>query len=153
MVWRSSILLAVLFGVAKVRTLANGLGQTPARGWNAWNSIRCEGLNEVLIREVADAMVSSGLRDAGYTYVNIDDCWQVARNPATGAIVPDPVRFPSGLKMLADWLHSHDMLFGIYTAAHGRTCQSRPGSYLYEEIDSNSYCQFGIDYLKIDTLY
>jgi hypothetical protein len=107
-------------------------------------------------------------------YVNIDDCesgtlltvpvsvrfyhtlrsagWQVARLPDSGIIVPDPARFPSGLKAIASWLHAHKMLFGIYTAAHARTCQSRPGSYLYEDIDASAYCDFGIDYLKIGAL-
>ena len=77
--------------------LDNGLGRTPARGWNAWNSIRCEGLNEKLIREVADAMVSSGLRDAGYTYVNIDDCWMVRTRPSpcSHTLFPPPVPTPA----------------------------------------------------------
>jgi alpha-galactosidase len=107
-------------------------------------------IDERAIKQIALTLKSSGLAAKGYRYVNIDDCWQVAREPVTGVIVPDPARFPSGLKAIADWLHNEDMMFGIYTAAHGTTCQSRPGSYLYEQIDSRSYCGFGIDYLKID---
>eukprot|EP01050_Picozoa_sp_SAG11_P015839 SAG11_NODE_2096_length_3832_cov_2.091347_2_plen_816_part_00 len=126
-----------------------GVSLTPPMGFNSWNFYHCN-IDERAIKQIALALKSSGLAAKGYRYVNIDDCWQVAREPVTGVIVPDPARFPSGLKAIADWLHEHDMMFGIYTAAHGSTCQSRPGSYLYEQIDSQSFCEFGIDYLKID---
>ena len=118
-------------------------------GFNSWNFYHCN-IDERAIKQIALTLKSSGLAAKGYRYVNIDDCWQVAREPETGIIVPDPARFPSGLKAIADWLHEREMMFGIYTAAHGTTCQSRPGSYLYEQIDSRAYCEFGIDYLKID---
>ena len=81
-------------------------------------------------------------------YVNIDDCWQVSR-AANNSIVPDPVRFPSGLLSISRKLHSQNLKFGIYTAAHQFTCQHRPGSWQMESIDSQSYCDFEIDYLKV----
>ena len=130
--------------------LNNGLGRTPARGWNAWNSIRCEGLNEQLIREVADAMVSSGLRDAGYTYVNIDDCWMATKRSADGHLKPHPQRFPSGMKVLGDYIHSKGLKFGIYSCAGHTTCEGHPASFGYEHIDAADWASWGVDYLKYD---
>eukprot|EP00050_Salpingoeca_kvevrii_P007394 m.295919 g.295919 ORF g.295919 m.295919 type:complete len:914 (+) comp13288_c0_seq1:1-2742(+) len=120
----------------------------PPMGFNSWNFYHCN-IDEVTIKAIADAMVANGMREAGYRYVNIDDCWQVARNP-DGTIVPDPVRFPSGMAALADYVHSRGLLFGLYTAQGSRTCQSRPGAYNYELIDAATYCEWGVDYLKID---
>merc|ERR1719313_2374198 len=85
----------------------------------------------------------------GYSYINIDDCWQVARD-AEGKIIPDPVRFPSGMKSLADYVHSKGLKFGLYTARGHGTCQSRPGSLNHELIDAASYCSWDLDYIKID---
>ena len=103
------------------RGLDNGVGLTPAMGWNSWNRFRCEGLNEELILEVAQAMVASGLRDAGYVYVNIDDCWMEKRG-ADGHIIPFKSKFPSGMKALGDKIHALGMRFGIYSCAGERTC-------------------------------
>ena len=83
-------------------------------------------------------------------YVNIDDCWQVMRTASNGTINADPTRFPGGIKALADYVHSRGLKFGVYTAQHARTCQDRPGSYMHEAIDVESYCDWGVDYLKID---
>src|SRR6266852_4589139 len=89
------------------------LAKTPPMGWNSWNKFGCN-VSDKLIREMADAMVSSGMQAAGYQYVNIDDCWHVSRD-ATGPIVADPARFPSGIKALADYVHSKGLKLGIYT--------------------------------------
>ena len=121
---------------------------TPPMGFNSWNFYHCN-IDEHAIKEVAQALIDRGMAAAGYTSVNIDDCWQVARD-GQGRIVPDPVRFPSGLRSIADWLHARGLKFGIYTAAHGSTCQGRPGSYMHEAVDAATYCAAGIDYLKID---
>ena len=126
----------------------NGLARTPPMGWNSWNHFGCN-VSAALIREVADAMAASGMRDAGYQYVTIDDCWQVARD-AKGVIVADSTRFPGGMKPLADYIHSKGLKFGIYTDAGRRTCEGRPGSYGSEEIDAKTYAQWGVDYVKID---
>lgn len=125
-----------------------GLAQTPPMGWNSWNKFACE-INEQLIRETADALVSSGMRDAGYVYVNIDDCWQGERD-ARGFMQPDAKRFPGGMKALADYVHSKGLKFGLYSDAGWKTCGGRPGSRGYEFQDALSYAEWGVDYLKYD---
>ncbi len=128
--------------------LDNGLARTPPMGWNSWNKFGCN-VSDKLIREIADAISSNGMREAGYQYVTIDDCWQVARS-AQGQIVPDSVRFPAGMKALADYVHSKGLKFGIYTDAGRKTCEGRPGSYGYETVDAKAYAGWGVDYVKID---
>jgi alpha-galactosidase len=125
-----------------------GLAETPPLGWNSWNHFGCD-VTEELIRETADVMVSSGMRDAGYFYVNIDDCWHGKRDE-DGFIQPDPERFPSGMKALADHVHSKGLKLGIYSDAGWETCAGRPGSRGYEYQDALSYARWGIDYLKYD---
>lgn len=129
----------------------NGLARTPPMGWNSWNHFGCD-VSSALIRETADAMVASGMQDAGYRYVVIDDCWQVDRAP-DGRIVPDPQRFPEGMKALADYVHARGLLFGIYTDAGRKTCQGRPGSYGHEDTDARTYAEWGVDYVKVDWCY
>ncbi|MCD6377150.1 MAG: glycoside hydrolase family 27 protein [Caldisericaceae bacterium] len=127
------------------------LALTPPMGWNSWNTFKCD-INENLIKEIADAMVSSGMKDAGYEYVIIDDCWQVSRDSA-GNIQADPEKFPSGIKALADYIHSKGLKFGIYSDAGLKTCQGRPGSRGYEFQDARQYAKWGVDYLKYDWCY
>ena len=127
------------------------LAPAPPMGWNSWNKFACE-VSEQLIREMADAVVSSGMQAAGYQYVNIDDCWQVSRD-ARGNIVADPQHFPSGIKALADYVHSKGLKLGVYTDAGRLTCQKRPGSYEHEAQDVNTYAAWGVDYVKIDWCY
>ncbi len=117
-------------------------------GWNSWNKFGCN-VSDKLIHEMADAMISSGMQAAGYQYVNIDDCWQVSRD-AQGTIVADPARFPSGIKALADYVHSKGLKLGIYTDAGTGTCEKRPGSLNHEVQDAKTYASWGIDYVKID---
>jgi alpha-galactosidase len=124
------------------------LALTPPMGWNSWNKFHCD-INESLIRETADAMVSNGMKAAGYQYVNIDDCWHGARD-SLGFIRPDPDRFPSGMKALADYVHSKGLKLGIYSDAGSKTCAKRPGSRGYENQDAETYARWGIDYLKYD---
>ncbi|MBC8082649.1 MAG: glycoside hydrolase family 27 protein [Hymenobacter sp.] len=126
----------------------DGLALTPPMGWNSWNKFACN-VDENLIREVADAMVASGMKDAGYTYVNIDDCWHGERD-ARGFIQPDAKRFPSGMKALADYVHSKGLKFGVYSDAGSQTCGGRPGSRGYEFQDAVMYASWGVDYLKYD---
>jgi alpha-galactosidase len=129
------------------QTLAS-LAPTPPMGWNSWNKFGCN-VSDKLIREMADAMVSSGMQAAGYQYVNIDDCWQVSRD-SSGIIVADSARFPSGIKALADYVHSKGLKLGIYTDAGTGTCEKRPGSLNHEVQDAKTYASWGIDYVKID---
>jgi alpha-galactosidase len=138
----------ILIAGAPALALENGLARTPPMGWNSWNKFGCN-VSEKLIKEMADAMVSSGMKDAGYQYVVIDDCWQVRRD-GQGNIVPDPQRFPSGMKALADYVHSKGLKFGIYSDAGTQTCEGRPGSRGYEFQDARQYAAWGVDYLKYD---
>ncbi len=125
-----------------------GLAPTPPMGWNSWNHFACE-VDEHLIMEVADAMVESGMKDAGYVYLNIDDCWHGERD-SLGFIHPDPDRFPNGMKALADYIHSKGLKLGIYSDAGWQTCAGRPGSRGYEYQDALMYARWGVDYLKYD---
>jgi alpha-galactosidase len=127
---------------------SNGLALTPPMGWNSWNRFQCE-INEGVIRSAADALVSSGMKDAGYEYVVIDDCWHGARD-AHGDIQPDPQRFPQGIKALADYIHARGLKFGIYSDVGNRTCADRPGSRGHEYQDAAQYAAWGVDYLKYD---
>lgn len=129
-------------------TKYEGLALTPPMGWNSWNKFACN-IDEKLIREIADVMVSSGMKDAGYTYINLDDCWHGDRD-SLGFIHPDPKRFPSGMKALADYIHSKGLKMGIYSDAGSQTCGGRPGSRGYEFQDALVYAKWGVDYLKYD---
>lgn len=126
----------------------SGLAETPPMGWNSWNIYACD-INETLIKEVAKAMVDRGLKDAGYEYVVIDDCWHGERD-SLGFITADPIKFPSGIKALADYIHSLGLKFGIYSDAGWKTCGGRPGSRGYEFQDAMKYAEWGVDYLKYD---
>jgi alpha-galactosidase len=126
----------------------DGLAATPQMGWNSWNTFACD-INEQLIRDTADVMVKSGLKDAGYVYVNIDDCWHGKRD-AKGVIHPDPDRFPSGMKALADYVHGKGLKLGIYSDVGATTCGGRPGSRGHEYQDAITYAEWGIDYIKYD---
>jgi alpha-galactosidase len=132
----------------KVSALENGVARTPPMGWNSWNKFGCN-VSEELIKGMADAMVSSGMKDAGYQYVLIDDCWQVSRD-AQGNIVADPKTFPSGMKALADYVHGKGLKFGLYSDVGWKTCAGRPGSMGHEFQDAAQYAAWGVDYLKYD---
>lgn len=124
------------------------LALTPPMGWNSWNDFGCN-VSEKLIKETADAMVASGMKDAGYVYVNIDDCWHGERD-SLGFIHPDPQKFPSGMKALVDYVHAKGLKLGIYSDAGTKTCGGKPGSRGYEYQDALTYAKWGIDYLKYD---
>jgi alpha-galactosidase len=125
---------------------SNGLAKTPPMGWNSWN-LFAEKVDDQTVRTIADAMVSSGMRDAGYIYVNIDDTWEGTRD-AQG-ILSTNHKFPN-MKALADYVHSKGLKIGIYSSPGPRTCAAYPGSYGHEEQDAKMYAAWGIDYLKYD---
>jgi len=131
-----------------VNKAPNGLALTPPMGWNSWNKFACD-VNEQVVRDTADAIVASGMRDAGYRYVVIDDCWQAPRD-SNGFITADTKKFPSGIKALADYVHSRGLKFGIYSDAGRLTCGGRPGSQGHEYQDALTYARWGVDYLKYD---
>ena len=131
----------------------NGLARTPPMGFNNWNSTHCRAeFNEAMVKGIADVFVSQGLKDAGYTYVNIDDCWALPNRAANGDLVPDPVRFPNGIKAVADYVHSKGLKFGLYSSAGTKTCDTQgfPGGLGHEQQDANLWASWGVDYLKYD---
>jgi len=125
------------------------LALTPPMGWNSWNPYG-KNVSEAVIKETADAMASSGLKDLGYSYIVIDDIWQGGRDSVSGLLYPDNERFPSGIRALADYVHSKGLRFGIYSDAGTMTCGNMPGSFGYEEKDARLFAEWGVDYLKYD---
>lgn len=123
-----------------------GLALTPPMGWNSWNHFAAK-VTDADIRATADALVSSGMKDAGYVYVNIDDSWAGGRN-ADGTIRPNS-KFPD-MKALANYVHSKGLKLGIYTSPGPKTCTDYVGSYGHEEQDAKTYAEWGVDYLKYD---
>ena len=140
--------LTLLFTGVFAQPAWDTLAQTPPMGWNSWNRFGCN-VSEKLIKEIADAMISTGLKDAGYEYVVIDDCWLVGRDEQ-GNMIPDPERFPNGMKAVGDYIHSLGLKFGIYTDAGTATCEGRPGLRGYEYQDMRTFASWGVDYVKDD---
>jgi alpha-galactosidase len=145
----SASLAAVPLSATPAAALDNGLALTPPMGWNDWNAFGCN-VSEQLVEQTADKIVSSGLAAAGYQYVNIDDCWLTHSRDAGGNLVPDPVKFPDGIKGVADYVHSKGLKLGIYETAGTLTCAGYPGSLGHEQQDANSFAAWDVDYLKYD---
>ncbi|MDI5972588.1 alpha-galactosidase [Streptomyces sp. SL13] len=141
--------LLLFAGAPQARALDNGLARTPPMGWNDWNAFGCN-VTEQLVEQTADYLVSSGLKDDGYTYVNIDDCWMSASRDANGNLVPDPAKFPDGISGVAAYVHSKGLKLGIYESAGTATCAGYPGSLNHEQQDADSFAAWGVDYLKYD---
>ncbi|MCH5325040.1 MAG: glycoside hydrolase family 27 protein [Eubacterium sp.] len=127
-------------------------GMLPPMGWNSWNTFTWE-ISDTLIRQAADAMVSTGLNDAGYEYIVIDDCWSEKQRGSDGRLVPDKYKFPNGIKAVADYVHSKGLKFGIYSCAGTHTCGGHPGSFEHEFTDAETFAEWGVDYLKYDYCY
>jgi alpha-galactosidase len=155
----SALLMAIAAAVLPApaaRALDNGVARVPPMGWNSWNSFGCN-INETLIRQMADALVASGMRDAGYRYVVVDDCWFNPNRDASGNLQGDPGRFPSGMRALGDYLHARDLKFGLYQVPVDRTCAQYFGAYPgatgsqgHEVQDARQFAAWGVDYLKYD---
>jgi len=129
------------------------LALTPPMGWNSWNTFQTN-INEQLVKGIADVMVSSGMKDAGYSYIVLDDGWMaMERDKKTGDLVPDPKKFPNGMKALIDYVHSKGLKFGLYNCAGTKTCAGYPGTRGYEYQDARFYASLNIDYLKFDWCY
>ena len=122
---------------------------TPPMGWNSWNTFG-EAINEQVVMQSADMLVSSGLAACGYEYIVIDDCWALKERSDDGRMVPDPVKFPHGMKYVADYVHSKGLKFGMYSCAGAHTCAGYPASYDHEFIDAKTFAEWGVDFLKYD---
>jgi alpha-galactosidase len=125
------------------------LAQTPPMGWNSWNTFATD-INEQLVKDIADAFVKLGLKDAGYEYIVLDDGWSASERDEEGNLVADPKKFPSGMKALADYIHGKGLKFGIYNCAGSKTCGGYPGSRGHEYQDARTYAMWDVDYLKYD---
>nr|WP_235213173.1 NPCBM/NEW2 domain-containing protein [Amycolatopsis sp. MJM2582] len=146
----AAVALAVLVTAPTAEALPDGLAPTPPMGFNNWNTTGCD-VDEKLIRDTADIFVSKGLKAAGYEYVNVDDCWAEPLRDADGKLEAHRTRFPSGIKALADYVHSKGLKFGIYTSAGTVTCaKTMPGGLDHEEVDARTFADWGVDYLKYD---
>ena len=143
---RKTLLALALLALPFAATAQTKLAATPAMGWNSWNHFATH-VTDKDVRDAADAIVSSGMKDAGYIYVNIDDAWQGKRD-TSGNIVPNG-KFPD-MKALADYVHSKGLKIGIYSGPGPKTCGGYLGSYQHEEQDAKMYAQWGFDYLKYD---
>ncbi len=126
--------------------------QTPPMGWNSWNTFG-EKIDEELIKKTADVMAESGLLDAGYDYLVIDDCWSEKKRDENGRLVPDKNKFPNGMKAVADYVHSKGLKFGMYSCNGNLTCAQYPGSFEYEFIDAQTFAEWGVDFLKYDNCF
>ncbi len=147
------LLLSLFFCLYVNAQKFEGLAPTPPMGWNSWNTFQTN-INEDLVKHTADIMVSSGMKDAGYTYLVLDDGWMtMERDSITGNLVPDPKKFPHGMKALVDYVHSKGLKFGLYNCAGTKTCAGYPGTRGYEYQDARFYASLDIDYLKFDWCY
>lgn len=129
------------------------LAMTPPMGWNAWNYFGYGAWDEKVIYDTADAMVEKGFRDAGYTYLCIDDTWMCRGRDANGDLIPNPDRFPSGMKALGDYLHERGLKFGLYAGAGVLTYAGCEGSFGHERQDAKKFAEWGVDLLKYDFGY
>jgi alpha-galactosidase len=128
------------------------LAQTPPMGWNSWNTFQTN-IDEPLLKGMVDTYISSGMKDAGYTYFVLDDGWMSMERDSAGNLVADPKKFPHGMKAFADYVHSKGLKFGIYNCAGTKTCAGYPGTHGYEYQDARLYASWGVDYLKFDWCY
>lgn len=128
------------------------LAMTPPMGWNSWNTFTWN-INEALVCGAADALCESGLRDKGYEYIVVDDCWSLKQRDGNGRLVADPEKFPNGMKAVADYVHSKGFKFGMYSCCGTHTCAGYPGSFEHEFDDAEQFAAWGVDYLKYDNCY
>ncbi|MFD6529712.1 glycoside hydrolase family 27 protein [Streptomyces sp. NPDC060184] len=149
----AGVQLAAVAAAPDAAAVENGLARTPQMGFNNWNTTGCGAqFDEAMVKGVADAFVSTGLKAAGYTYVNLDDCWALPSRDASGNLVADPARFPNGIKAVADYVHSKGLKFGLYSSAGTKTCANNgfPGGLGHERQDADLWASWGVDYLKYD---
>ncbi|MEO6914622.1 MAG: glycoside hydrolase family 27 protein [Chitinophagaceae bacterium] len=153
------LFVAILSGVSyaqegkKLSTKVNSqeIALTPPMGWNSWNWFGKKEINETVVREVIDAMVKEGLRDAGYTYVVVDGGWRDTKLGPNGELLPNPVRFPHGMKVLADYAHANGLKFGLHTVPGTQDCGGdNVGGFGHEEVQFRQFLEWGLDFIKLD---
>ena len=147
-------LLPLLLG-ARVTALDNGVGRTPPLGWSTWQTCgdgACghDVCTEGEVKEAALAMRQNGMQALGYSYLNMDDCWEATNRTSDGHITWDASRFPSGIPALTSWLHERGFKFGLYTSAGTTTCANRMGSRGHYARDADDFASWGVDYIKLD---
>ena len=151
------LLLFLLVGCSKsslapvshsVQYFDNGLAKTPAMGWSSWFGFQAH-IDENTVKSIADYIAASGLKDAGYQYVNIDDGWELPQRK-DGHLQADPAKFPGGIKALADYVHARGLKLGVYSSVGDQTCLHNAGSYGHEQTDAQDFADWGVDYLKFD---
>lgn len=141
---------ALLFLVPSLRAQKfDNIANTPPMGWNSWNTFKTD-ISEQLIKDIADAYTTYGLKEAGYQYIVIDDGWMEMERDAQGNLVPNAKKFPNGIKTVVDYVHEKGLRFGIYNCAGAKTCAGYPGSRGHEYQDARTYASWGVDYLKYD---
>ena len=140
------------YALARALDVDMDLALTPPMGWNSWNAFETD-IDEKKIRAIAEAMVSSGMRDAGYTYLVLDDGWMAKEREENGRLMADPKKFPSGMKAIGDYIHSKGLKFGLYEDRGKLTCQQLPGSFGHERIDMETFAEWGVDYIKMDSCF
>lgn len=146
----SSLLLLLLPAASSYN---NGLAVTPQMGWDNWNAFACS-VDADLIQSSAEAIVNLGLKDLGYTYVILDDCWSAGRNTSgNGSLIVDLAKFPNGMAAVADHVHALGLKFGMYSSAGRYTCGSFEGSLDHEDVDAQTWANWGVDYLKYDNCF
>lgn len=158
----ASLLITILGLVTVVKSLENGLARTPPMGWMHWERFRCiidcesypqDCVSEDLFKQMADLLVSEGYKDVGYDYIIVDDCWMDTKRDSEGRLQSDPIRFPSGIKALADYVHSKGLKFGLYEDYGNFTCKGYPGILGHLEIDAQTFGEWDVDYVKLDGCY
>lgn len=141
-------ILLLLLSIISLNSFSQDIAQTPPMGWMSWNQFEGD-ISEDILKELADAIVDSGLAEAGYVLLSIDDHWEGGRTE-DGFLYPDSSKFPNGMKVVGDYLHSKGLKFGIYTDIAEYTCGGEVGSYGYEENDANTFAEWGVDFIKCD---
>ena len=148
-IYRSLLIFCILLSSILSAQKFDGLATTPPMGWNSWNTFATE-IDEKLVMDTADLFIELGLKEAGYTYIVLDDGWMKKERDRNGNLVPDPIKFPSGMKNLADYVHSKGLKFGLYSCAGATTCAGYPGSRGHEYQDAKTFSAWGVDFLKYD---
>lgn len=143
------VVFVVFFSINTFSQKFEGLAETPPLGWNSWNTFATD-INEELVKGIADKFIELGLKDAGYEYIVLDDGWMAKERDENGNLIADPIKFPSGMKALADYIHAKGLKFGLYNCAGSKTCAGYPGSRGFEYQDARSYASWDVDYLKYD---